>query len=95
MSTNRVTVETLLLAIGWMGPWAVALDHPEQFWRFYREDWPAWLELKSYMQENGMPLHEIMDLVVDEHPHECACWDCVLVLQSEIYRTGVLFGRHS
>ena len=91
MSTERITIETLLLAIGWMGPHAVARDHREQFRRFYREDWPAWLDLKGYLQENGMALHEIMDMVVDEHPKDCACWNCVLALQAEIFRTRMLF----
>lgn len=93
MPSERAGIETLLLAIGWQGPWAVTLDHRESLRRFYREDWPAWMEIKTKLQAGGMPLHEIMGVVVDEHPAACACWDCVLALQSEIYRAGVLFGR--
>jgi hypothetical protein len=88
---GRTTIETLLLAIVWHGPHAVALDHRESLRRCYREDWSAWLQIRSYLQENGMPLHEIMDCVVDQHPDECACWRCVLRLHVEIIRTGLIF----
>ncbi len=91
MSIDRVGVETLLLAIGWQGAAPVVLDHRESIRTIYREDWPAWLEIKLKLQEGEMPLHAIMDLVCDEHPSDCACWNCLLALQSEIFRTRALF----
>lgn len=86
-----IAIETLLLAINFSGPHEVCFHHRESLRRLYREDWPAWLQVMSELRHCGMPLHEIMDAVVDEHPGDCACWRCIWALKVEIIETKLLF----
>lgn len=86
---RRASIERLLIIIGAFGPQAV-LDHIAELRRYYREDWPAWLEVSAYLREGGMERGEILDLVCDQHPNDCACWDCILELQAEIIRSRAI-----
>lgn len=76
---RRAAIERALMIVGAFGPHAMR----EELRRMYREDWSAWLEVLAYARECG---HEILDLVCDEHQRNCACWDCVLGLHSEVVK---------
>jgi hypothetical protein len=77
------------MAIGVHGP-NVVFEFIQEVRRYYREDWPAWMEVSVYLREGGMEQGEILNLVCDEHPNDCACWDCILELQAEIIRSRAI-----
>jgi hypothetical protein len=83
---RRVRIERVLIAILVHGPEA-AFDHVRVLRYFYRYDKLAFQEIAICLRANGMEQHEVLDIVIDQHPADCACWRCLLRTHVDILKT--------